>query len=259
MGERMMDLRDAFRDELDDLEKSAVPVPASQLTKRVERTLVARRRVRALNLVGGSVAVLAAAMVLGLGPWRARAVDPTSEIAREPISPSLPPSLPSARAEEPPPAVELPATNDSTARHPEKTSRDLRRVEPTTTLDHETPSDADELLEQALSARSEGKLDTATGVLETLRKKHPGSPQAAIAAAYLGRDAARRDQRDAARRWFEIYLQEQPNGPLAREASGQLIELTTGPEQKERAREYLAQHPNGPHAPLARRVLADER
>ncbi|MFO0738211.1 MAG: hypothetical protein U0270_20130 [Labilithrix sp.] len=213
-------------------------------------------------MAGGVVALSIVAIAVGLGPWRSRAADPASEIAREPLSPSHPLGIPSAHPAEPLPAEEVRPATDSIASDAHDTPRDPGRVEPPTPRDRdrEKPSDAtpdaDELLERALTARREGKLDAANGLLQTIRNKHPGSSQAAIAAAYLGRDAARRDERDAARRWFEIYLQEQPNGPLAREASGQLIELTTGPEQKERAREYLAQHPNGPHAPLARRVLA---
>jgi hypothetical protein len=187
----------------------------------------------------------------------------TSGIVREPASPSMQPVIPSAHAPAPSPTETVGATTDDPAKNDTLgTPREPDRAGPTTRRDRAKPSavpSADELLERALSARGGGDVKTATGLLESLRTAHPGSSQAAIAAAYLGRDAARSGQRDTARRWFEVYLEEQPSGPLEREASGQLIELTTGAEQLDRARGYLARHPDGPHAPLAKRVLAGAR
>jgi outer membrane protein assembly factor BamD (BamD/ComL family) len=60
--------------------------------------------------------------------------------------------------------------------------------------------------------------------------------------------------------WFKRYLTEQPNGPLAREAAGRLIELLRQTGDSARAQEaaagYLKRYPTGPHAALARNVLA---
>lgn len=259
----MIDLRTAFRSELDEIEKAAISVPATHLAQRVERTLSARRRARTITRAGVFAVALTAVIVVGLGARRMPAVEMTPEIAREPVSPSPQPDLPTAPAAAPSPSptptVAVHATTDPAPDNTHGAPRDRDRGAPTSTRDREKPSAApaaDELLERALSARGRGDPSTATGLLESLRAAHPGTSQAAIAAAYLGRDAAQRGQRDAARRWFEIYLEEQPSGPLEREASGQLIELTTGSEQTERARGYLARHPNGPHAPLAKRVLA---
>ncbi|MBS2017588.1 MAG: hypothetical protein JST00_32205 [Deltaproteobacteria bacterium] len=261
----MTDLRRVFRAELEELEsmeRAAPRVDAARMAARVERTLSARRRARTLYRASALAAVAAAVIVVGLGARRSRAVDAASDIAREPISPSQLPTAPLVPA-----ATTLPASATSSAADPAKTDpqsppRGADRADPMAPRGPEKPSrppaepSAEELLERALSARAGGNVEAATDLLVTLRKAHPGTSQAAIAAAYLGRDAARSGRRDAARRWFETYLQEQPTGPLAREASGQLIELTTGAEQTERARRYLAEHPNGPHAPLATRVLA---
>ena len=256
----MIDLRKAFRSELDELEKVAVLVPAPQLAERVGRTLSARRRARTIHMAGAFAAVVTVAIVVGLGAWRAGSVEMTSGIAREPVSPPPQPNIPTASAA--PPATEaIRTTTEPAKNNTHSAPRAPDRAEPTTPRYREKPSaeDADQVLERALSARGRGDLKTATDLLESLRTAHPGTSQAAIAAAYLGRDAARSGQHDAARRWFETYLREQPSGPLEREASGQLIELTTGSEQTERARVYLEKHPNGAHAPLAKRVLAGPR
>jgi hypothetical protein len=70
----------------------------------------------------------------------------------------------------------------------------------------------------------------------------------------LGKIAA--DQQGApaeAVRWFETYLQEEPNGALAEQALGRLLLLRKG--DKATAERYLARHPNGVQAPLARAIL----
>jgi hypothetical protein len=70
----------------------------------------------------------------------------------------------------------------------------------------------------------------------------------------LGKIAA--DQRGAvadAVRWFETYLQEEPNGALAEQALGRLLLLEKGDGTV--AERYLARYPNGVHAPLARSLL----
>jgi hypothetical protein len=75
----------------------------------------------------------------------------------------------------------------------------------------------------------------------------------------LGKIAA--DQQGAtgdAIRWFETYLSEEPNGALAEQALGRILELSKGNRdaaQKVAAR-YLARYPSGVHAPLARSLLS---
>lgn len=69
------------------------------------------------------------------------------------------------------------------------------------------------------------------------------------------------DQQGAAAdavRWFETYLQEEPNGSLAEQALGRILELKRRDPASARAtaERYLARYPNGAHAPLARSLLA---
>jgi hypothetical protein len=70
----------------------------------------------------------------------------------------------------------------------------------------------------------------------------------------LGKIAA--DQQGAsadAVRWFEIYLQEEPNGALAEQALGRILQLKKGDPEAARttAQRYLARYPQGVHAALA--------
>ena len=61
--------------------------------------------------------------------------------------------------------------------------------------------------------------------LLALRERFPRDQRAAMAAFVQGKIAF--DQKGAygdAARWFEVYLREQPAGPVAREAAGRLIE-----------------------------------
>ncbi len=117
-------------------------------------------------------------------------------------------------------------------------------------------SSADELLRLAQVARLSGHRDTEREALVTCRRRFPGSERAAVAAYELGRSSSPSE----ASSWFDTYLGEQPGGPLAREASGRLVEARASAGDDRGARDaaarYLARYPDGPHAPLARRVLA---
>ncbi|HTB72775.1 MAG TPA: hypothetical protein VK762_06010 [Polyangiaceae bacterium] len=117
-------------------------------------------------------------------------------------------------------------------------------------------SSSDELLRLAQVARLSGHRDTERQALVTCRRRFPGSERAAVAAYELGRSSSPSE----ASSWFDTYLGEQPSGPLAREASGRLVEAraSAGDDRgaKDAAARYLARYPDGPHAPLARRVLA---
>jgi hypothetical protein len=117
-------------------------------------------------------------------------------------------------------------------------------------------SSPDELLRLAQVARLSGHRDTERQALVTCRRRFPGTERAAIAAYELGRSSSPSE----ASSWFDTYLGEQPSGPLAREASGRLIEARASAGDDRGARDaaarYLARYPDGPHAALARRVLA---
>ena len=88
------------------------------------------------------------------------------------------------------------------------------------------------------------------------RSRFKGQPAAARAAYLFGRSTGAGE----AASWFETYIREQPAGALAREASGRLIESQQRAGNvagtREAASRYLAAYPDGPHATLARQVLA---
>jgi hypothetical protein len=114
---------------------------------------------------------------------------------------------------------------------------------------------AEDLMGLARAARLAGRLDVSKAALLSCRRRFAGTRDAAMAAYLLGRSAASAD----AARWFSTYLTEQPDGPLAREASGRLMEAQFGSGQREaaraQARTYLLRYPAGPHADFANMVL----
>jgi TolA-binding protein len=116
---------------------------------------------------------------------------------------------------------------------------------------------AQDLMTLARAARHAGRADVAGQALSRCRQRFAGSPRAATAAFLLGRSAGPAQ----AAVWFSTYLQEQPSGPLAREAAGRLIEsYQRGGNQaaaREAADRYLRSYPSGPHAAYARRVVSD--
>ncbi len=96
-----------------------------------------------------------------------------------------------------------------------------------------------------------------------IRRRFAGSPQAAMAAYSLGRlDFDMRGAYSKAEQWFRTYLAESPNGALAREALGRLMEAQQRSGDVARAREtatrYLSLYPAGPHAKLAQRLTEAE-
>jgi TolA-binding protein len=117
-----------------------------------------------------------------------------------------------------------------------------------------------DLLTLADAARLAGSLGQASRAYLAVRRRFPGSRDAAIAAWNLGRLAF--DQRGAfksAARWFRTYLAEQPSGAFARDASGRLVEALDragdAPGAREAARIYLESWPRGPHAEKAHSLL----
>jgi outer membrane protein assembly factor BamD (BamD/ComL family) len=85
-------------------------------------------------------------------------------------------------------------------------------------------------------------------------------PRAAVAAYGLGRIAFDQEHAYAqAARWFAAYLNEQPVGPLAREASGRLMEAKQRSGDlagaRSSAQRYLREYPDGPQAALAQELL----
>jgi TolA-binding protein len=117
-------------------------------------------------------------------------------------------------------------------------------------------SSADDLQRLARVSRLSGHRDTEREALLTCRERFAGTATASVAAYELGRASSPGE----ASSWFETYLREQPNGSLAREATGRLLETRASAGDDAGAREaatrYLANYPDGPEVPLARRILA---
>lgn len=118
----------------------------------------------------------------------------------------------------------------------------------------------DELLLMADVARLSGHASRAEKAYRTVRARFARSPQAANAAFSLARLLF--DQRQAygeAARWFEVYLEEEPAGPFAREALGRRVEALHRAGDARAARteaaRYLRLYPTGPHATAVRGLL----
>jgi hypothetical protein len=123
-------------------------------------------------------------------------------------------------------------------------------------------AEAKDLMSLANAARYVGHSDEADLVLHRVRERFPHDDRASVAAFDLGRIAfdETHSYLDAAR-WFETYLAERPTGPLAREALGRFMEALERGGAHVRAREaagrYLGSFPRGPHADLARSIMAE--
>lgn len=118
----------------------------------------------------------------------------------------------------------------------------------------------DELALLAETARHARKPAKARQALTLLRQRFPGSRQAGLAAFSIG--VLEFDSWGAyskAAGWFRTYLKEAPSGPLTREARGRLMEALSrsgSAESSRLASAYLRDYPAGPHAALAKRILA---
>lgn len=106
------------------------------------------------------------------------------------------------------------------------------------------------------AARLGGRPDRARAALLELRERLGARGETAFLLGRIASDQLRSPAE--ARRWFEAYLDEAPNGPLAEQALGRLLELgAKGDRQAARAlaERYLARYPNGSHARLARSII----
>ncbi len=115
------------------------------------------------------------------------------------------------------------------------------------------------LFRAAKEARVAQSFDAAKSLFLEVRKRFPKSGEATLAAFELGRSSFDRDHDYvAATNWFSTYLAEAPNGVLARDALGRIIESRTlsgdAAGAKKAGAEYLLSYPSGPHESVARRV-----
>jgi FecR protein len=119
-------------------------------------------------------------------------------------------------------------------------------------------SSARDLMLLGDAARLAGDPERARQAYSALRRRFPNEAAAARAAFALGRLTLDAEPRSAAR-WFDVYLREQPEGPLAQAALERLLELTSMLDdhqwQREVARAYLARYPHAPHAREAAVIL----
>ncbi|MBI5542452.1 MAG: tetratricopeptide repeat protein [Deltaproteobacteria bacterium] len=117
-----------------------------------------------------------------------------------------------------------------------------------------------QLLADAARFANEGA--TARRVLQAIRRRFPGTPQARTSTFLLGRlHAEQLHDPTAAADWFSRYLQEDPAGPLAEEALGRRIDACRQADRLAEAREaaerYLARYPGGIFEVLAKDAAND--
>ncbi len=119
---------------------------------------------------------------------------------------------------------------------------------------------ASDLLLLADAARLGGAPGRARAALQLLRQNFPTHTNAAIAAFTLGRMAQELDHNDrAALKWYRTYLRQEPQGRMAEGARARVLKgalrVGTTEEVQAAARDYLAHHPSGSSAALARQSL----
>lgn len=125
----------------------------------------------------------------------------------------------------------------------------------------EQSGSASDLLLLADVARLGGAPQRARSVLTSLRSRYPGHTNAAVAAFTLGRMAQEQEHDDRrAIQWYKTYLKEEPRGRMAEGARARLLKATlrvgSAAERDQAARDYLANHPTGSSAAVARSVLS---
>jgi TolA-binding protein len=104
------------------------------------------------------------------------------------------------------------------------------------------------------------RTDVARRALAAERSRFPSSPEAHTAAFLLGRLADDSSSLpDAAIGWYDTYLSESPNGPLASEALGRKMIVLKRMSQSDKAsaaaEEYLRRFSRGPYAARARELV----
>lgn len=108
------------------------------------------------------------------------------------------------------------------------------------------------------AARYLGRRDLARRAFVAQRTRFPRTTAASNAAFQLGRLADDDGRQTEAIGWYDRYLVEAENGPLAAEALGRLLVATSRVSGPSAARpiadRYLARFPQGAHAAIARDI-----
>lgn len=188
---------------------------------------------------------------LVVGPWR-EATPAPSLVAQSPVP------------QEPIPAMPVPQEPIPTARAPHRThapsptrAAHAPLVAPPTAPEY----DAAARLREADALRLSAQGMRAREVLLDLRARAPRTPEATRAAFVLGVLSLETFQAPAeAARWFQLCVEDAPDGPLANEARGRRVQSLHAAGDRDGARDaavrYLDRDPDGPFAPFARAMLA---
>lgn len=163
----------------------------------------------------------------------------------------------------PTPQVPIPST-PRLAERPSRSRREAIQTSPDRAA-HASPDEpvADEvsaLLQRADELRVASHGMRAREILLDVRRRFASTPGAARAAFVLGVLSLETFHAPAeSSRWFELYLREAPDGPLAREALGRSVQSLhdAGDDAGARvaAERYLARDPDGPFSTFARGIL----
>ena len=184
------------------------------------------------------------------------------------VSPDAVPTPAESEGPEPAPHEEEPEVSAKPSRaEPPSWKALLDRGDYRALLTELSPDEVEQAIWQAdptqlidLGAAARGLGDARAGwIYSVARSRFAGTDAAADAAFLLGRMQFHSGGYRSSATWFETYLRERPDGRLAREAAGRLVEAHHQSGDADRARkaaeQYLRRYPNGPHAGLARSVL----
>lgn len=121
--------------------------------------------------------------------------------------------------------------------------------------------DIEDLWRLANASRFAHRGDVARRALLAVRARFADTPRASTAAFLLGRtELEDRANPGIARGWFETYLREAGDGPLAEEALGRLMEACdkagSAGDAKRYAERYLSRYEDGLFAALAKSILS---
>ena len=121
-------------------------------------------------------------------------------------------------------------------------------------------ADVQTLWNLADAARNAHRVGISNDSLVALRKRFPMSNKARLAAFIIGRSAMDASGNlSVATQWFQMYLTESPDGPMAEEVHGRLMtvygRMNRPAAAKRIAARYLQRYPTGLYAGRAKQVL----